>query len=465
MNFKQLSKDARRFLRRPVSATNLGILRFGFGSLMLVMLTKYMKLIDDFWNQESAIPFQGLEFIKPLSGENLETVLYIGMAAAVLTAVGIFHRYSCLVLTLVLAYALLMNRVVFNNHYYLFVLVSLLLVFTNADERFSLKSLFRKGPPSKVPQWQYFILQLQLGIVFFYGGLAKINPDWLSGAVMDPMVWKAFGMFELLPEVSLALSWAGMLFDLLIAFFLFWKRTRLFAVIAVVIFNLMNGLILFDNIGLFPYAVIVLTVLLFIDPDVVNRLISKVKLSWLGHRKEKGMVKVPWMGVWTSVLVVHFIFQMTFPLRHYFIEGNPDWTGQGVTFAWRMKSSSKLIKLQFKAIDKATGEFVSDVNMGFDFSLEQLYAYTHYQVWFMAQRVYKRFVERGRTDFGVVADYYVAMNGQPIQRAIDPTVDLSEVKYLPFGKNDWILPWDRKSREEIETIQEETLQTLKKAQN
>ena len=227
---------------------------------MVVMMTKYLKIAEVFWQPHSAIPFPGLEFIKPLEQADMKMVLYVGIAAAALTAIGLFFRFSCFVLTFVLLYSVLITRVVFNNHYYLFAILSFLLMFTHADERFSIKSLMRKTPPRRVPYWQYFILQLQIFVVFFYGGVAKINPDWLSGVVMDPMVWKAFGMFDYLHEASLALSWSGMLFDLLIGFFLFWKRTRFISVILVIIFNLANGLLLFDDIGLFPYTMIVVSI-------------------------------------------------------------------------------------------------------------------------------------------------------------------------------------------------------------
>lgn len=424
-------------------------------------MTKYMKMSDVFWGKDAVIPFRGLEFVKPLSPETLDNLLYIGIGASILVALGLFYRLACVAMTLMLFYALFMTRVTFNNHYYLFALIGLLLCFTMADERVSVRSIFRSRPPSKIPYWNYFILQFQIGIVFFFGGLAKINPDWLTGAVTDPMIWKTFGMFDQLHLASLAFSWAGMLFDLLIPFFLFWKRTRLWAVILVIAFNLTNGLLLFDNIGLFPYAMIVLTVLAFLDTAYLDKFAKKYLSQYIPVGKHKGerRMLIPKSAL-MIVLAAYFTFQCLFPMRHYVIKGHPEWTDQGSTFAWRMKSSSKLISLKYKAIDKATGKFISDVNMGFTFRMEQLFAFTPYHVWFMGQRVHQRFAERGRPNFGVTVEYYVTMNGQPMQLAIDPTVDLSEVDYYGYKYNDWITPWRRKSREEIETIQQELLEKV-----
>lgn len=37
----------------------------------------------------------------------------------------------------------------------------------------------RKPLTNLVPRWQPFIIQAQIMIVYFYGGIAKINYDWL----------------------------------------------------------------------------------------------------------------------------------------------------------------------------------------------------------------------------------------------------------------------------------------------
>ena len=80
----------------------------------------------------------------------------------------------------------------YNNHYYLYILLPLLLSMTNADNWLSIKNWLqrRKDPQFKaaeIPNWQLFILQFQLFIVYFYGGLAKLNTDWLNA--YPPRIW------------------------------------------------------------------------------------------------------------------------------------------------------------------------------------------------------------------------------------------------------------------------------------
>ena len=64
------------------------------------------------------------------------------------------------------------------------------------------------------------------------------------------------------------ITYGGLLFDLFIGFLLFYKRTRLFAFILVIIFNTMNYFLFLGNseIGVFPFIMIA-TLILFMSFD------------------------------------------------------------------------------------------------------------------------------------------------------------------------------------------------------
>jgi hypothetical protein len=73
------------------------------------------------------------------------------------------------------------------NHFYLFVLLSFLMCFLPVNKLWSLD--VRQGRQKKgsfVPGWTVWLLRFQLAVVFFYGGIAKLNMDWLRG---QPMVY------------------------------------------------------------------------------------------------------------------------------------------------------------------------------------------------------------------------------------------------------------------------------------
>lgn len=120
---------------------------------------------------------------------------------------------------------------------------------------------------SHIPNWFILIIQLQIGLVYFFAGIAKINSDWLLHA--QPLkTW--LKSRDYLPHIGFLFDykitpylfcWFGMLFDLTIFFFLMNKKTRVFAYIAVVIFHLLTGYLF--QIGVFPYVMIVATWIFF----------------------------------------------------------------------------------------------------------------------------------------------------------------------------------------------------------
>jgi hypothetical protein len=62
----------------------------------------------------------------------------------------------------------------------MFGMVALLLMFTNADKGYSLKSFFSKEKSNnEIEIWQLWLFRFQIVVVYFYGGLTKLNSDWL----------------------------------------------------------------------------------------------------------------------------------------------------------------------------------------------------------------------------------------------------------------------------------------------
>ena len=58
------------------------------------------------------------------------------LAAALLMTLGLLFRPGCFVHASFYGYFLLLDKGIFNNHFYLFVLLSFVLAFTHADRFF-----------------------------------------------------------------------------------------------------------------------------------------------------------------------------------------------------------------------------------------------------------------------------------------------------------------------------------------
>jgi hypothetical protein len=105
-----------------------------------------------------------------------------------------------------------------------------------------------------------------MAIVYFYGGLAKLNSDWLRGEPMRTWLTEGTSFPVIGPLctqewIVYLFSYGGLLFDLLIVPFLLWRRTRLSAFTIALIFHLANAQMF--TIGVFPYLAIAATALFF----------------------------------------------------------------------------------------------------------------------------------------------------------------------------------------------------------
>ena len=140
------------------------------------------------------------------------------------------------------------------------------------------------------------------------------------------------------------------------------------------------------------------------------------------------------------VFLCFFIFQLIFPFRHLAYPGELFWNEEGYRFSWRVMLMEKKGYTTFKIKDSLTNktfyvdnsDFLSsfqEKQMSFqpDFILE----YAHYLA--------KHFENQGHENIQVFADSFVALNGRPSQRFIDPNVDLYK-KIESFKHKKWILP-------------------------
>ena len=127
-----------------------------------------------------------------------------------------------------------------------------------------------------VPQWTIWTLRFQVGIVYAFAGIAKLNPDWLQHALPLRIWLYQHADFPLLgptlqqPAAAYALSWAGAIFDLAIVPALLWRRTRAPAYGVLAAFHISTSL-LFPHLGIFPWLMMGLA-LIYFAPNWPRRL-------------------------------------------------------------------------------------------------------------------------------------------------------------------------------------------------
>ena len=300
----------------------------------------------------------------------------------------------------------------------------------------------------------------QVGLVYFFAGLAKLNPDWLAQA--QPMrIWLYNSgdiplLGPLLREtwVAFAMSWGGALFDLTIVGWLLWSKSRPLAYGVLVVFHVAT-LLLFPSIGVFPWIMVFAT-LIFFPPDWPRRVLDRTRTAPGMHcragdgaaRPDRHIRRLSWQTRLAVMLALAFLaFQAIMPLRHFAYPGNVRWNGDGSLFSWRVMLTEKEGQVQYR-VRRSGGSRESLIYPEEYLTPRQVERMSHQPdlILSTAHIVRDDFVSKGYPGVEVYADVHVSWNGRPAARLIDPSVDLARVHAGP-GPRDWVLDAPRPTRE------------------
>jgi len=384
--------------------------------------------------------FIGFEFLQPLPGNGM--LYYYGILGlfGIFVMLGFKYRFSIFCYTIMWAGVYLMQKSSYNNHYYLLMLLCGIMFFLPAHRYLSLdtwkKPDFRK---ISMPQWVWVLIVLQLWIVYTNAAVAKLYPDWLDGT-LPALLMRGKADYWLVGEflqkgfVRYAITYFGILFDLLIIPALLWKRTRLPAFILAIFFHLFNSFIF--HIGIFPYLSLAFC-LFFFPSEKINKYILRNKKPYYS----KGELIIPsYKKPLITVLSIWFVIQIALPLRHWFFQDNVLWTEEAHRLSWRMMLRSRSGKTTFKVVEKGKKDTIY-VNKARYLSPKQMRSVSSKpdMMWQFAQRLKEDYAEKGK-DIQVFVKSDISINGRPYEKFIDPKVDLASEKWQHFKHHDWILP-------------------------
>lgn len=428
MNFLYTQRASRSILA-------LSIFRIGLGIFMLLHFFPLIKRVSNYHITDNVLyfPHRGFEWLSMLDKPIMLLLVGTGILLTICFTIGFKMRWTGITASILYLYFILLDKFYYNNHYYLLALMLFLCSLTVADRSLSIRK-DRLSTKTLVTIDHYFILRLMLCIVFFYGGLAKLNQFWVSGDISSEILSET--VFGNGAVMVLLLSWGGLLFDLGISFLLMIRRTRWIAFVLALFFNVTNAII-FSDISYFPYFMLFSMVLFFPGMNFYDQRTKakpKENVLTLKERTLHGSLGI--------VIIVFFVFQLLFPLRHHLITGFADWTGQGHYFSWRMKSFTKVVELQFYLVDKSNPVSKQKLNIGLDNYTLQRAAVMPDMVLHLADYVASNLKRQGDRNFAILCDYDVNLDSQGSIKAIDPTQDLLASEYNMFSKNNWILDWE-----------------------
>jgi vitamin K-dependent gamma-carboxylase len=442
-----------RRLFATVDIASLVCFRVLFGLLMFVEVWRDLPLVGETY---IAPPFHftyyGFHWVRPLPGDWMFVVFGVLGLAALCVTIGLFYRLAALVFFVGISYVFLCEQGVYLNHMYLIALISFLMIFVPAHRAASFDAWLRPAVRSQTaPAWALWLVRAQIGIPYFYGGLAKLNADWLRGWPLR--VWLAdrddlpvVGPLMHEEWVTYFFSYGGLLFDLLVVPALLWRPTRAIAFVLALCFHLINTAVF--SIGIFPWVMMAATTIFF-EPDWPRRVANRA-LRWSGAAPPPPPTLAPpparlgrGQRATLALLGTYLAWQLLFPLRHWLYPGDVAWTEEGHKFAWRMKLRDKDGEVRFFATDPATGEtwriddrrhlawWQRDEMIG---RPELILQFAHY----LADEL--RAQGRPYVQIRVVA--LTSLNFREDELLIDPRVDLAAVQ-----PSLWPAPWIRHLRE------------------
>ena len=283
----------KNLLFKPKDIISLVIFRVAFGMIMLWEVLRYFEndWIKKYWIEPSFhFTYEGFDWVKPWPGDGMYAHFFVLGLLALLIMLGLFYRLATVLMFFAISYVFLLEQTHYLNHVYLICLISLLLIFIPAHKNYSLDSwLWKKIKSDYVPAWTIYLLAFQIGVAYFFGGIAKLNYDWLIHAepmrhwLYSEMNFPLIGKYFDEPWMAYVMSWTGFFLDLSAPFLLSIRRTRPFIFAVILTFHFMNDQMF--SIGIFPWFMIVASTIFF-PADWLKQLINRVKQN----RRREGAI-------------------------------------------------------------------------------------------------------------------------------------------------------------------------------
>lgn len=441
---------AAALLLAPMDAAALAAFRILFGLIGLVSALRFLAYgwVDQlFVAPRFTFHYWGAAWVSPLGSAGMHAVFAAMAVLSACVALGLFYRAAIVLYVAAFTYIQLIDVTNYLNHYYLVSLLGALMALMPLNATWSLDArIFRGVRRDALPAWCTYLLRFQVGAVYTFAGLAKVNEDWLIHA--QPLqIWLAartdtplLGPLLTQPWAAHAMSWAGCLFDLTIAFWLLVPRTRPFAYAAVLVFHALTKLLF--PIGMFPF-IMVGAAAVFFSPSWPRRFLPR---RWAHARsadvtRAVAPVAAPaWLKPALAAAAAYMALQLFLPFRTHLYGGNVRWHEQGMRFSWRVMLREKNGSVTYRVTDPRTGR-VNEVppRKYLDHRQERDFSSQPDLILQLAHRIADDFEAREGVRPTVHVDALVSLNGRRPARLIDPDVDLARTPDS-LARAAWILP-------------------------
>lgn len=422
-----------KLLLRPIDAAILIFFRIVVGILMGQELINeiFIGKLHRFSITKIHFNYMLFDWIKPWPYQGMIVHFSVTIFAAFAVAFNYHYKFFSKVLFLGYTLLFLFDQSHYINHIYLYCLISFWMMFLPLDK-----------PQNTRPAWMLYLLLFHMGLAYFFGGIAKLNDDWLNGSPMN--LYLSVKQNYLLGDLYVK-SWApylfsygGIFFDLLIVPLMIMPGTRLFGFVASIIFHISN--VMMFGLATFPWFSILMTSMFF-HPSWPRRIpILRKFMPW--HLEVAPVYYANKKIV--AFISCYILIHLALPLRHYlFYPGNPSWTEEGHMFAWRMMLRSKTGRTDFYVHNKEVGS--EKVDLMKHLTKKQIHIMSGRPDLMLqfAHHLRDHYEKAWGTEVSVYASSRIGLNGREPQEMIAFGTDLAKEErslkpykwIVPLGKN------------------------------
>ena len=178
---------------QPVSPASAAAFRiiFGLGGVLAVIRFAANGWISELYIEPAHhFTYYGFGWVQAWPGWGMHLHFALLGLASLGVALGYRYRLSIIAFFLLFIYVELIEQATHLNHYYFVSLISIIMIFLPLSQTASpdaRSALAGKISPN-IPRATLWMLRAQIGLVYIFAGIAKLNPDWLFHAE-PPYIW------------------------------------------------------------------------------------------------------------------------------------------------------------------------------------------------------------------------------------------------------------------------------------
>ncbi|TGK87129.1 vitamin K-dependent gamma-carboxylase [Leptospira noumeaensis] len=415
---------------------------YGFATTILIFRYFYYGWIHSYFIKPTFFfKHFGFEWIHPFP----PVFTYLLFVVLFLTALGIFLgyflRFNLFVFTIGFTWFHFSDATIYLNHYYLISLLGFLLWLSPVSERnlplWKWKVWIQTLKP--IPELWLYAFRLQMGLIYFFGGVAKLQPDWLLEALpLKLWLYQSEGKLPFLdpilglPLTAYVFSWIGVVFDLSVPFLLCTRRFRFPSWLIVLIFHTFTSFLF--PIGIFP-IVMSLSSLIFFEPNWPILLLNKVFKKQFdpsgeinSHTDPKQKIVTYHFRFKEYLLLTYLILQITIPFRHIFYPGQVIWTEEAIKFSWQVMVADKV----GSAIFWINNQPIDPRDTLTNYQYRMMTIQPEHILQFAKYLQKKEYESSGKKNLPVYVQSHVSINGKPAKPLFSPNEDLTKIEITFF---------------------------------